>query len=95
MENPCGESFIRGAAALVRVGCDGLGHSEVGSGVHGEIPFARAANARGHAQAIVRRGAAVQFEWWGDDFEPQSQPARPLLRSSGRLQVCGMVTKCR
>jgi hypothetical protein len=26
--------------------------------------------------------------------EPQSQPARPLLRGEGRLQFCGMVKKC-
>jgi hypothetical protein len=48
----------------------------------------------GHAQAIVRRGEAVQFQWWGEDLEPQSQPARPLLRVDGRFQDCGMVKKC-
>jgi hypothetical protein len=43
---------------------------------------------------MVRRGEAVQFQWWGEDFEPQSQPARPLLRRDRRLQDCGMVKKC-
>jgi hypothetical protein len=57
-------------------------------------PGRRAESAQfSHAQAIVRRGEPVQFQWWGE-FEPQSRPARPLLRVGGRFQDCGMVKKC-
>ncbi|MEH2563115.1 hypothetical protein [Bradyrhizobium sp. AZCC 2289] len=37
------------------------------------FPGTREASARfGHAQAIVRCAEAAQFQWWGEDFEPQS-----------------------
>jgi hypothetical protein len=48
------------------------------------FPGTRAASARfGHAQAIVRCGEPVQFSMVGEDFRPQSQPTRPLLRATG------------
>jgi hypothetical protein len=49
----------------------------------------------GHAQAIVRRGQARAISMVGEDFEPQSQPTRPLLRSDGRLQDSGTIKECR
>jgi hypothetical protein len=33
----------------------------------------------GHAQAIVRRGEPVQFQWWVSIFEPQSNRNSPPL----------------
>jgi len=47
-----------------------------------------------HAQAIVRRGDAVQFQWWVRVWTA-SVAARPLVRGDGRLRSCGMLEQCR
>jgi hypothetical protein len=55
--------------------------SEVDSGSREEnaskkdgAPFRFNRNGKGssHAQAIVRPGEAVQFQWWDENVEPQS-----------------------
>ena len=60
--------YPRGCGSFGLVGCGGCRwHREVRSGVHVEISLrhARGPGARfGHAQAIVRRGDPVQFQWW-------------------------------
>jgi len=59
------------------------------------FPGTRATSARfGHAQAIVRRGEPVQFQWWVRVLSRNRNRRAALLRSDGRLQDCGMIKKC-
>ena len=59
------ELYPRRGRGLGWAGCGSCRwHSEVRSGVHVEIPWhARGKRAVSHAQAIVRRGEPVQFQW--------------------------------
>ena len=91
------ELYPRGCGSLGLVGC-------------GDLPLAcrdqercscRDLLGHAHGKRAVRpragdrsRGEPVQFQWWGEDFEPAIAPTRPLLRGDGRLQDCGMVKKC-
>ena len=62
---------------------------EVGNCIHVGIPWQRAASARfGHAQAIIRCGEAVQFQWWGSILS-RNRAERPLLRGDGRFGIAG------